>query len=249
MTAPASDPMTAAMDATKEPVERTYFGEVVTTDAWFCVLERGTGKRLFDPTRDDPGMRRTAIKIEVDPLKGDFLISQECLSFETEWIDFTLPSLKALGTDLAGIKGKHVQIKRVPTGAQYTSKKDNKLKEKTAIVFERVFTDGADCVKAADEFFASRSGGQRTASTPGAGKVEEASLPQDLGMPPEQAFALRSLPALWKMAGGDADKFRAMLESNPLISKYYGWEHPHVQGLVSGNADDLFPAHDPDLPF
>lgn len=239
MTTQTVDPMQAAMTATKEPLERTYFGEIVTVDCWFAVLQKGVGKVPFDPTRHDAGQRRTVIKIEIQPLKGEFLITQECLHFEAEWLNCTLPSLQKLGIDLAALKGRYVQAKRMPTGATYTNK-NNETKDKTGLVFERVFADGADCVKAADEFFGSR--GQR-------GKVEEAKLPEDLGLPPEQAFALKSLPALWKASGNDADKFKTLIESNPMISKYYPWSHTAVQGLISGNLDDLFPERNPNLPF
>lgn len=245
MTTQTIDPMQAAMTATKEPLERTYFGEVVTVDCWFVVLERGTGKRPFDPTRDDPGMRRTAIKIEIQPLKGEFLITQECVHFAAEWLNHTLPSLQKLGIQLADLKGRYVQAKRVPTGATYTNKQ-NEIKDKTGLVFERLFADGADCVQAADAFFASR--GQPGGSGGGAGKVVETDLPADLGLPPEQAFALKSLPALWKASGNDAEKFKALIDSNPMISKYYPSTHPQVQALIGGtieNADDEVE----DLPF
>lgn len=236
MTTQTANPMDAAMHATEEPKERTYFGEVVTVDAWFAILRKGVGKVAFDPGQHDVADRRTVIKLEIDPLKGDFLITQECLHFEDEWLKFTLPSLQKLSVDLASLKGRWVQLKRVPTGRTYQNK-SNETKDRTAIVFEKVFADGAGCVAAADAFFAKR----------GTGTVESAALPADLGLPPEQAFALRSLPALWKASGNNAEKFKALIDQNPLISKYYPWEHTHVQGLVSGGVADLFPEED--LPF
>lgn len=249
MTTPISDPMQAAMTAKEEPRERTYFGDVVTVDAWFCVLEKGVGKRVFDPSRDDVAQRRTVVKIEISPLKGDFVISQEVLHFETEWLNFTLPSLKTLGIELGQLKGRYVQIKRMPTGETYVAKRDGQTKDKTAIVFERLFDDGAACVQAADAFFASRGQSNAGNTSANGSAVGHADLPADLGLPPEQAFALRSLPALWKASGNNAGQFKTLIESNPMINKYYPWDHPHVQGLVSGSADDLFPERDPSLPF
>jgi hypothetical protein len=231
--------MQAAMHATEEPKERTYFGEVVTVDAWFAILRKGVGKVAFDQTQHDIADRRTVIKLEIDPLKGDFLIMQETLHFEDEWLKFTLPSLQKLGIDLAALKGKWVQLKRVPTGRTYQNK-SNETKDRTAIVFEKVFAASHECAQAADVFFAGR--GQR-------GKVEAADLPSDLGLPPEQAFALRSLPALWKASGNDAEKFKTLIDQNPLISKHYPWSHPHVQGLVSGGVDDLFTDTGEVIPF
>lgn len=246
MTAPSADPMQAAMTATQEPRERTYFGEVVTVDAWFCVLEKGVGKRPFDPTRDDIGMRRTVIKLEIDPLKGEFLISQEVLHFETEWLNHTLPSLKGLGVELGQIKGKYVQVKRVPTGETYVNKQDNKTKDKTALVFERIFDVPADCIQAAEQFFASRGQSSAAPATNGS-TVGHAELPTDLGLPPEQAFALRSLPALWKASENNPEQFKALIESNPMINKHYPWSHDQVQALVKGVIDTT--ESNDDLPF
>lgn len=221
------DPMDAAMQATDEPRERTYFGEVVTADAWFVVLERGVGKRLFDAAYDDPAQRRTAIKIEIDPLKGEFLVTQECLHFERAWLGHTLPSLQKLGVNLNALKGRYCQVKRVPTGEVYQNKQ-GETKEKSALVFVAVYDDGAACVQAADAFFGSR----------GSGGAGAAAMPS---MPPEQEFALRSLPALWKASNHDQAAFRLLVESNPLISTYYPFDGPYIQALIRGDVGELFP--------
>lgn len=239
MASMTSDPMTAAMTATEEPRDRTYFGEIVTADAWFAVLEKGVGKRLFDPSRDDPGQRRTVIKLEIDPLKGEYLISQECLHFEDAWLHHTLPSLKALGvTDLATLKGRYCQVKRVATGQTYVNKQ-GETKDKTALVLVTLYADGAACIQAAEAFFATRGQQSATAAATGHEPAPEA------GMPAEQAFALRSLPALWKTSNHDAARFQQLIEQNPLISKYYPWESAAVQQLVTGQpgviADDELP--------
>lgn len=238
MTSATIDPMAAAMSATEEPRERTYFGEIVTADAWFVVLEKGVGKRLWDASRDEVGQRRTAIKIEIDPLRGEYLIAQECLHFEKAWLGTTLPSLHALGAELGKLKGQFCQVKRVSTGETYVNKQ-GETKEKTGLQFIAIYPDAEACVRAADDFYAQR----------GNGKAAESEAPADLNLPPEQAFALRSLPALWKASGNDAAKFQQLIEQNPLISKHYPWTHPHVQGLVRGDADDLFPEKGSTLPF
>lgn len=237
MTTATLDPMAAAMSATDEPRDRTYFGEIVTADAWFVVLEKGVGKRLWDASRDDVNTRRTAIKIEIDPLRGEYLITQECLHFEQTWLKCTLPSLRALGADLGSLKGQFCQVKRVSTGETYVNKQ-GETKEKTGIVFIALYPDAESCVRAADEFYAHR--GSTANGTPA-----ESTPETDLS--PEQAFALRSLPALWKASGSDPAKFKTLIDQNPLISKYYPWNHPHVQGLVRGDTSDLFP--EADIPF
>lgn len=232
------DPMTAAMNATKEPKERAYFGEVITVDSWFCVLQKGVGKRPWDSTHDDVKDRRVVIKIEIQPLRGEYTVSQECLTFEKVWIDHTMPSLIKLRADLHALRGKYAQVRRALTGEQYTNKQDQ-LKEKTAIEFVAIYDTQDACQAAADTFF-----GERTAASNGAyAGMPEAELP-DPAMPPEQQFALNALPALWKASGNDKTKFAALLGQNPLISKYYPIDHPHVVGLIGGAIDDLFPEKD-----
>lgn len=243
MTTAPADPMTAAMDATKRPIDRTYFGEVVTVDAWFCVLEKGVGKRPWDSTRDGIDQRRTVIKLGIQPLRGQYLIEQECLHFEPEWIDHTMPSLKQVGVDLRALKGKYCQVRREPTGRQYQNKQ-GETRDRTAIVFQQLFGTRDACQAAADAFFAQRGIGQ-SAPLNGATGMPQADLPQDLGMPPEQQFALNSLPALLKASGNDTAKFVELIRQNPLINKYYPPEHPHVRALINASAPDA----DDGLPF
>lgn len=243
------DPMAAAMNAKKEPLDRTYFGEVITVDSWFCVLQKGVGKRPWDGTHDDVKDRRIAIKLEIQPLKGQYTISQECLTFEAEWLSHTMPSLQKLQADLHTLRGKFASVKRVPTGENYKNK-SGEIKEKTAIEFVAVYGSQDACQDAADTFFASR-GGSNGGSGNGRG-VETETLPEPPSrpsLPPEQEFALKSLPALWKASGNDKAKFTDLILQNPLINKYYPLEHPHVQGLISGTLDDLFAERDPNLPF
>ena len=239
MTAVAhDDPMTAAMNATKEPRERVYFGEVITVDSWFAVLQKGVGKRLWDSTRDDVKDRRVVIKIEIQPLRGEYTVSQETLSFETAWISHTMPSLLKLQADLHTLRGKYVQAKRVPTGETYVNK-SNETKDRTALEFAAVYDSQDACQAAADTFF-----GERQSSSAAYSGMPEADLP-NTSMPPEQQFALNALPALWKASGNDKEKFAKLLGENPLISRYYPITHPHVVGLIGGSIDDLFPENDP----
>lgn len=157
-----------------------------------------------------------------------------------------MPSLQKLQADLHTLRGKFASVKRVPTGENYKNKA-GEIKERTALEFVAIYDTLDACQAAADAFFAPRGGG----SGNGRG-VEEEALPDPRSqpaMPPEQQFALNSLPALWKASGNDKDKFADLLSQNPLISRYYPINHPHVQGLISGSVDDLFPEHDPSLPY
>lgn len=246
---PTDDPMTAAMNAKKEPNDRTYFGEVITVDSWFCVLQKGVGKRPWDSTRDDVKDRRIVIKLEIQPLRGQYTISQEALSFESTWLEHTMLSLQKLQVDLHTLRGKFAAVKRVPTGENYKNKA-GEIKERTALEFVAVYDTLDACQAAADAFFATR-GEQRADRVSASGVVEEQlpDPPAQPSMPPEQLFALNSLPALWKASGNDKAKFAALLAENTLISRYYPIDHPHVQSLIGGGADDLYPEHDEALPF
>lgn len=244
------DPYVSAMNATEQPQDRTIFGQVVTIDPWFCVLERGAGKRPFDPTRDTPDQRRTAIKISIECAKrdgGTYTIDQDCLDFEKAWLKHTLQSLRQLGiTDLRGLKGAWVQARRVSTGETYTKKGTNEVKEKTAIEFEAVFPSRQLLDQARATFFATRT---HVSGAAHAG-VQAVDLPPlneaTDSTSAERQFALTSLPALWAASGHDAQRFTAMIEQNPLISKHYPPTHPQVQALIAGRIGE---DEDDDLPF
>lgn len=238
------DPMTAAMNATKQQGDRAYFGEVITVDSWFCVLEKGVGKRPWDATRDDVKSRRIVIKLEIQPLRGQYTIAQETLSFENTWIDFTMPSLQKCNADLHALRGKFAQVKRVPTGEQYKNKA-GELKDRTALEFVAIYNTLQECQDAADAFF-----GEKASAHAAYAGMPDASLPADLGgMSPEQQFALSALPALWKASGNDKEKFAELIAENPLISRFYPVDHAVVQNMINGTVADLFPEHDPNAPF
>jgi hypothetical protein len=232
------DPMQAAMAATALPNEKHYFGQVVTVDAWFCVLRKGAGKIPFDQHSHPPQDQRTAIKIAVECTKQDgttYLVEQDTIDTAKDWLKHTLPSLTQLQLHLSSLKGRWVEVVRKPTGETYQSR-IGETKDRTALVFVRAFADQAACQAAEAAFYAPRTG---------AGRVEDAILPADLppaaAMDPEKEFALRSLPALWAAAKHNANAFKAMIDGNPMISKHYPWPHPHVQAIVAGTIDDQPP--------
>lgn len=249
MTTGLVDPYTAAMTAPEQ--ERHYFGLVTTVDSYFCVLQKGAGKRLWDPTRDAASDRRIAIKLSVECAKkdgGTYTVDQDCLNFERAWTGYTLPSLQKLGiSDLRALNGRPCHIKRVATGERYTNK-SGEQKEKSAIVFIELFEDTESCSAAQEAFYSGRHG-------PGVAGIEEVDLPNPPkpAMPPEQEFALNSLPALWKASGFDAAKFTKLIDDNPLIKRWYPADHPHVQALIAGTIDDQDDRKqamvDDDLPF
>lgn len=234
-----TDPYTAAMTAPDQ--ERHYFG-IATVDSWFCILEKGVGKRLWDATRDAVSDRRIAIKLSIECAKrdgGTYSVDQEALNFEPIWVRYTLPSLQKLGvTDLRALNGQSCHIKRVATGERYTNKQ-NEQKDKNAIVFIELFENTEACSAAQEAFYGGRSNGGGKAG------VEEVDVPEPPkpAMPPEQQFALNSLPALWKASNHNAEAFTKLINDNPMIRKWYPADHPHVKALmgayIDAPADDI----------
>lgn len=216
------------MDAAMQPPEPlgrdVFFGEITTLDVWFCVLQKGVGKIPFNPIQHAPEQRRTAIKIGITPLRGQYDITQDCIDTSKEW-RLTLPSLNKLNLHLSTLKGRFVQIKRVQTGDTYTNGQ-GQLKYKTAIVIEAIYPDKNAAQSAADAFYNARK------------PALDAELPNDLGQQPtptptsaptpvsvdissaEREFAYKVLPALWGQAGGDWNKLNKLVQDNTLVSKY-----------------------------
>lgn len=221
------DPFESAMNPSQPNQDRTYFGLVTIVDAYHCVLEKGVGKRLFDPTRDDINQRSTAITVSVEVAKRDggvYTLDQNVTDWSKEWKDYTLPSLRQLGADLRTLKGRYAQVKRQSTGETYTNK-SGEVKDKSALVFLAFYPDAEAMQAAAEAFYTSR---KTETPAPVPGPVAD---PTDSG---ERAFALDTLNALWKFCNQDEDKFLAALQQNPMVMKHFPPDSKEVQNLVLG---------------
>lgn len=228
----SADPFDAAMNpARPESLARVYFGEVVTLDPWFCVLEKGKGKRPFDPTSDAPERRTTAITIKVAVARRDgseYTVDQETVDFAKDWTAITLPSLRKLGITLRELKGAFVQVQRTNTGETYVGK-DGTTRDRQGLEFMAVFPD-RDAMKAAADLFYTPRGQRADASSQvaddsaqvapaAAAPAQPAPLPvADAAM---REYAKQILPALWSAAKQDKAAFLAMISSNPMISAHF----------------------------
>lgn len=223
--APATytDPLEAAMNATEQPQNRVYFGEVTQVDVWFCILQTGVGKVLFDPHQHSMDQRRTAIKIVIVPTKGDFNVETDTISTGKDWLKHTLPSLRTLNLDLRTLQGKYVQVKKVSTGEKYTNKSGEE-KERTAMVVVAVYPDRAACLAAAEAHFAAYTNAQAGDAPVAAAEpaVNEA----------EKATAAQSLPLLWAASGKNVQAFLAMVNSNAIISKHFPPDSPEITAFT-----------------
>lgn len=225
-----NDPLEAAMNP--EAPARSYFGEVTANTNWyFCVLERGAGKVVFDPTQHSMDRRRVAISIEVAPLPSErvpapFPIQRDMVDFEKEWASVSLPSLKRLGTDISRVKGKWVHVKLVKT-SEYTAK-DGTLKDKTGIQFVEIFPDRAACEAARDATF--RSGPDASPTIQQAATPPSAPAPITPGL--DRATAAKLLPGLWAASQQNADTFLQRIASVPDLAAHFGADAPEVTAFT-----------------
>ena len=209
--------------------DRNYFGEVTIVEPWFCALERGTNKRPFDPAHDRGDQRRVAIKLTITPLQGVFALEQDVLDSSRAWQCYTLPSLREHQLDLHTLRGRYVQVCRVPTGETFVNRA-GETKRQTALVFVTVYRDRATC-QAAAEAFSRRMATHGELTTLQPARVPAASPPQQ-GDFAERAFAEQALPILWQASGADQQRFLALITAHPVIARYFGPDSPEVTHLI-----------------
>lgn len=214
-----ADPLDTAMEEQKQT--KHYFGEVAIVDASFYTLRKGQGKKVFDPTVDLVKDRRTQITIEVQPLVGQYTIKRECFDFTDDWQKHTLPSVKKLGLDLRGLRGKFVHLIMVQSGT-YTNAA-GEIKDRTAIVFVEVFADRQACEDAAAAFF-NRDDDDATPAP--------AAQPAAVELPPlDEANAKSFIELIWKMSAGNVSVFESQLAANPMLAGYT-MLHPLVEQVT-----------------
>lgn len=251
--APATNAFDAAMNPSERPQSADFFGEVVTVDPWFAILEKGAGKRPFDASRDDANRRVTIIKLSIECRKKDgslFTIDQETAEFELAWSKITLGSLKRLGIHLRDLRGELVHARRVPTGETYIKRDTGETKTKSGLEIVAVYQSYDEMDAAADVFFKQPRANNSTASSGNAqwaGGIEVVDLPSPRthpmptslpAMDPMQKFALDSLPRLIEQAEGDQARLRDALKSTG-FDKWYPMTHPHLVALLNGTIDEF----------
>lgn len=211
------------------PTERTVFGQITVVDRWFCVLEKGTGKRLYDATRDSLDQRRVAIKLQVTAPKrdgGTYTIDREMVDFSDEWKKFTLPSIQRLNVPISNLLSSYCRMTLKKSGSYV---KNNETKELTAIVFDELYPDEATCRAASAEYFKTPASNGNSASPQAApAQAPAGSQPENSA---ERDFAASTLPMLWTGCGEDRKKFLQTLATSPVMAKYFNENSPEVQAL------------------
>lgn len=219
----SDDPYAVAM-TTEENTSRVYHGQI-TVDSWFCVLEKGIGRRQFDANTDKVADRKTCIQMFLQPVSiarfTDVVQRDMVAEFGKDWLKITRPSLAAVGHDLRSIHNQWVEVELVPYGT-YTNKAGEE-KNLTAFRFTRVFANEAEANYAYSEYWK----GNRPAAN-----GENSGNGGNGGGDAQREVAAKFLPALWKSAGQDVTAFAEAIAKNPVTSKFFDLSSPEVLSLV-----------------
>ena len=162
---PVDDPFESAGKATLAP--RSYYGEV-QIDCYYCILEKGKGKLVFDAQQHSTDQRRTAIKISLLPLAEQnvqFALERDTVAESREWAGIIWPSAKALGlSNPRELNGKWAKMQQVPSGRTYRNAKGEE-KEATTFKFLALYGSEAECRAA----YMADGGGQTPLNPPADG--------------------------------------------------------------------------------
>lgn len=177
-----------------------------------------------------------SIKMTITDVRNGQPRTREVLQSNNEWQKIIWPSLIELGIStgkqLEALNGAYVQVQSVPSGDSYVDKQGN-TKEGTTFKFLRIFKNEDECYQA--------SGNK--GSPVGSHNVPQSISEADLGAPfdptpaseisAEASAALTMLPSLWKTAKQDLDKFKALVNKNPLFQAVgITADHPKVQDFL-----------------
>lgn len=214
------DPMDSAFNATLAP--RSWFGQV-DIDTYYCVLEKGVGKVVFDPQVHSADQRRTSIEITVTPIpdmsRPDPL-SRQMIAESREWVNIVLPSLKALGlSSLRDLKGKWAKVTFVPTGRKWTTQ-DGEEREATTFKFLAVYDTEAATAAA----YAAESNGTAAET-----KDEQPEAADSNG---DKATAYEFLRVLVNQHRENPDLLAATIAGIPVVSKWFTIDSPETQELL-----------------
>ncbi len=222
------------LDTLDNPEIRTpeFYGQL-HMETWFCVLEKGIGKRDFDPSRDAIENRRTAVKLMLVPLpehNSKWDVIREPIVESREWAGLILPSIKALGITARELDGKWVKIGFQNVGRQYTKVDDTGAtvtKDATTFKFLALYPDEAAC-RAAYEAERGTNGNGHTAPAAAAPTNGHNASAVDA----EKATALKFVKALVGQCGGDPEALGPKMASMPMIAKHFTPESPEVVNLI-----------------
>lgn len=219
------DPFDTATEAKAPSAE--YFGEIVL-DAWHCVLEKGTGKRPFDPGADDPSTRRTAVDIVILPLAEmnlKFTLERKLVAESAAWTKITWPSLQKLGlTNAREAKNKFARVKLTPTGRKWTGQ-DGSEKEETTFEFVALFATEDECRAAFSGKHSTPAAAPAPAAVPGEDPNKKTALTFAKAVITNLARAEKDLVALQGLVA-------AKIASMPMVNQHYTADSPEIMQMI-----------------
>jgi hypothetical protein len=241
---------TDPLDVLDNPELRSpeFFGQM-SLQTWFCVLEKGIGKRDFDPNKDGLDARRTAVKLMLVPLpehNSKYDVMRELIVESKEWAGLVLPSIKALGISARELEGKWLKVGFQPTGRTYT-KADQQTgetvtKDATTFKFLALYPNEEACRAA---YLTERgshpvngNGNGHAGSQTAAPAPAQTTAPAQGGngnggaVDAERTTALKFVKVLINQTGGDADALSAKMASMPMIAKHFTVHSPEVVNLI-----------------
>lgn len=228
-----NDPFAVAV----EVAERGNFmyGQIQVT-AQFVALQKGVGKSTFIDGVHKPEDRRTEITFVLNPIEQSGmtqLITRSMLAESAEWTRIVWPSLRdgCKMTQVRELDNKFAKIELVKNGRKWNDKNTGEEREGTTMKFHAVYKDQAACVTAYLADGNSVRDNNDTNNSDGAAAMAVDMTPNADN--PERSAMLQFLPALIKQANGNTQMLDQLLNSMPMIKKYFNLTSPEVQQLLN----------------
>jgi len=215
-----------------------YYGQL-HMETWFCVLEKGIGKREFNPQTDAIDQRRTAVKLMLVPLpehNSQYDVMRELIVESKEWASLVLPSVKALGIAARELDGKWIKLTFQPTGRSYTkvdqATGETVRRDATTFKFLALYPNEEACRAAYQAEHGTNGAPHTEPQTPAMQTPPFAPANDNGNGNAEKATALKFVKVLVEQSHGDEAVLAAKIASMPLIAKHFTAQSPEVVELV-----------------
>ncbi len=224
------DPMDSAIEEAERP--NFIYGQLEASASFVMFANK---RKVAWTEMDDPKERRTEVSMLVNPIEEtgltNFFTRSVICSNNNEWATIVWPSLRD-NCKVANLREAHqkwVKAEIVKTGRSYINKSGDKV-ENTTFKFVALFNSKEAC--AADYL---NEGGVNKTQAPindsGHG-MTDAAMDIDMSSTSERTTAEAFLPALVKMANGNADMLAQQIAGIPMVAKFFTVNSPEVQKLL-----------------
>jgi hypothetical protein len=227
MTILSNDPFASAVEAAERSSQ--FYGQVEVS-AQYVVLKKGQKKMIWQADIDDPKDRSTEVSLVLNPIEESNmrnLVQRSLICESAEWTKIVWPSLRdGCGlTSLRDLDKKFVKIELVKNGRSW--EKNGEKVEGTTFKFLAIYSDQAACVAGY-----LGDGGTVKTSTADNGAMDIDMSNGAGSADVEKETAKQFLGALVKQAGGNKDNLKKMLDTMPMVNKYFNVDSPEVSQLM-----------------